>query len=242
MIFLSSTFYTKLDELTLRDIPSYTAGDAARYLKIPAATIRSWTIGRKYPVTEGQKQFHPLIEIQKKKPLLLTFTNLIEMHILRAIRKHHKIDLVKVRTALDYIDEHIKILHPLAHQEFHTDGVDLFIEKYGSLINASRKGKLALKDTLTMHLERVEPDDKGLAIKLYPFTRTEEENNPKIVVIDPRISFGRLIVAETGIPTSIIAERYQAGESIDELVYDYDCDRQKIEEAIRCEMKTQTAA
>ena len=224
------------------DIPSYTVGDAARYLKIPGATIRSWTIGRKYPVRAGEKQFAPLIEIQTKKPLLLTFTNLIEIHILRAIRKHHKIDLLKVRTALDYIDEHIKIVHPLAHQAFHTDGVDLFIEKYGSLINASRKGQLALKDALTMHLERIEPDPKGLAIKLYPFTRPEEENNPKIVVIDPRISFGRLIVAETGIPTRIIAERYQAGESIDNLVYDYDCDRLTIEEAIRCEMTTPKAA
>jgi hypothetical protein len=33
-----------------RDIPNYSIGDAAHYLKIPAATIRSWTVGRNYPV------------------------------------------------------------------------------------------------------------------------------------------------------------------------------------------------
>ncbi|MDB9448215.1 DUF433 domain-containing protein [Anabaena sp. CS-542/02] len=40
----------------------------------------------------------------------------------------------------------------------------------------------------------------------------------------------------TGISTSVLAERYQAGESIDDLAYDYKCDRSKIEEAIRCEL------
>ncbi|MGB2925662.1 MAG: DUF433 domain-containing protein [Limnothrix sp.] len=225
-----------------RNIPSYSVGDAARYLNIPEQTIRSWIVGRKYPVNKGEKYFHPLIEAQQTKPIALTFTNLIELHILRAIRHHHKIDLAKVRTALDYIDEQINIPHPLAHQDFHTDGADLFIEKYGSLINASQKGQLALKDVLKIHLERIEPDDQGIATKLYPFTRSSLENNPKIVVIDPRISFGKLAIAGTGIPTAILAERYHAGDSIEELAYDYDCDSIKIEEAIRCEMNWKTAA
>ncbi|NJN74780.1 MAG: DUF433 domain-containing protein [Limnothrix sp. RL_2_0] len=224
-----------------RNIPSYATGDAARYLNIPKQTIRSWTIGRKYPVNKGEKYFHPLIEVQQTKPLTLTFTNLVELHILRAIRHHHKIDLDKVRTALDYIDEQFKIPHPLAHQTFQTDGVNLFIEKYGSLINASQKGQLALKEVLKIHLDRIEADDHGTAIKLYPFTRSNLENNPKIVVIDPRISFGRLVIADTGIPTAILAERYHAGDSIEELVYDYECDPLKIEEAIRCEMNWKTA-
>lgn len=225
-----------------RNIPSYSAGDAARYLNIPVSTIRSWTIGRKYSSTQGEKKFHPLIETQKQKPLTLTFTNLIELHILRAIRHHHKIDLDKVRTALEFINEQIKIPHPLAHQTFQTDGVNLFIEKYGSLINASQKGQLALKEVLKIHLERIEPDDQGVATKLYPFTRSSLENNPKIVVIDPRISFGKLTIAGTGIPTRILAERYHAGDSIEELAYDYDCEPLKIEEAIRCEMNWKTAA
>ncbi len=225
-----------------RNIPSYSTGDAARYLNIPQQTIRSWTVGRKYPVNQGEKYFHPLIEVPETKPIALTFTNLVELHILCAIRHHHKIDLGKVRTALDFIDEQFKIPHPLAHQAFQTDGVDLFIEKYGSLINASQQGQLALKEVLKIHLDRIEADKNGVATKIYPFTRSTLENNPKIVVIDLRISFGRLIVADTGIPTAILAERYHAGDSIEELVYDYECDQSKIEEAIRCEMNWKTAA
>lgn len=219
-----------------RDIPIYSISDAARYLRIPVGTIRSWTVGRHYPTANGSNFFKPLITIRNLKPRLLSFTSLVEIHILRAIRKHHQIQLDKVRSALDFIDERFQVSHPLARESFRTDGVDLFIERYGSLINASCIGQAELKDAFYAHLERIEPDDTGLAIKLYPFTRSHEEDNPRIVVIDPRIAFGRLVIAGTGIATSVLAERYQVGDSIDELAYDYDCSRLMIEEAIRCEL------
>jgi uncharacterized protein (DUF433 family) len=218
-----------------RDIPTYSISDAARYLHIPAGTIRSWTVGRHYKITKGSNFFKPLIPIRDLKPKLLSFTNLIEVHVLRAIRKHHEIDLDKVRDALDFIEEEFQVSRPLAGERFRTDGVDLFIERYGSLVNASKRGQTEMKDALNAHLERIEPDDTGLAIKLYPFTRSHEEDNPRFVVMDSRIAFGRLVIAGTGIATRVLAERYQAGDSIDYLADDYDCDRLAIEEAIRCE-------
>ena len=38
-------------------------------------------------------------------------------------------------------------------------------------------------------------------------------------------------------PTAIIAERYKAGESMDELAEDYGCQRPRVEEAVRCELE-----
>jgi uncharacterized protein (DUF433 family) len=219
-----------------RDIPTYTIPDAARYLRIPVGTMRSWTVGRSYPVSEGKRFFEPLIAVLPQTPRLLSFPNLIEIHVLRAIRKHHKIQLDNVRTALDYLEAQLQVSHPLAHEEFRTDGISLFIERYGTLINASAQGQTELKAVLTQHLERIEPDDTGLAIKLYPFTRSDEAHNPRIVVIDPRIAFGHLVIDGTGIPTHIIAERYKAGDSLQDLVEDYDCDLSQIEEAIRYEI------
>jgi uncharacterized protein (DUF433 family) len=55
-------------------------------------------------------------------------------------------------------------------------------------------------------------------------------------LIDPYIAFGRPVLTGTGIPTAVIADRYKAGESIDELANDYEQDRFRIEEAIRCEL------
>lgn len=219
-----------------RNIPTYSISDAARYLRIPTGTIRSWTVGRQYPTANGSNFFKPLIPILDLKPRLLSFTNLVEIHVLRAIRKNHKIQLDKVRIALDFIEGQFQLSCPLAGECFRTNGVDLFIERYGSLINASLRGQTEMKDAFNAHLERIEPDDTGLAIKLYPFTRSSEEDNPRLVVIDPRIAFGRLVIAGTGIATRVLAERYQAGDSIDDLADDYDCGRLKIEEAIRCEL------
>ena len=55
------------------------------------------------------------------------------------------------------------------------------------------------------------------------------------VVIDPYVSFGRPVLVGTGIPTAVIAARYKAGESVDDLADDYGRSREEIEEAIRCE-------
>jgi uncharacterized protein (DUF433 family) len=220
-----------------RNIPCYSAGDAARYLNIPYSTIRSWTVGYKYEVMDGKKHCKPIINVKITKPLTLSFINLIEIHALRGIRQHHQVDLVKVRIALDYIDERFQISHPLVHQEFFTDGVDLFIEHYGNLINASSNAQTILKNALKEHLRRVESDSEGLATKLFPFTRNHEDQTPRLVVIDPRIAFGRMVIVDSGIPTDIIAERFHAGDSPAQLAYDYECELEKIEEAIRCETR-----
>lgn len=215
-----------------RDIPIYSISDAAKYLRIPVGTIRSWTVS----ISNGSNFSKPLILTQDIKPKLLSFTNLVEIHVLRAIRKHHQMQRDKVRIALDYIQEKFQVLHPLASEKFSTNGVDLFIEKYASLFNASEYWRTDLKSSFNTHFQRIEFDKNGFAMKLFPFTASQEENNPRIVVIDPRIAFGRLVIAETGIPTTVLAQRLKAGESIQDLAYDYKCDRLKIEEAIRCEL------
>ena len=63
-----------------------------------------------------------------------------------------------------------------------------------------------------------------------------------MVVIDPRIAFGQPVIAGTGIRTSIIAERFEAGESIEELVAEYGRTAREIEEAIRSEFPRTAAA
>jgi uncharacterized protein (DUF433 family) len=55
-------------------------------------------------------------------------------------------------------------------------------------------------------------------------------------VIDPSISFGRPSIFGTGVSTAIVAERYKAGESINELADDDGCEGRQFEEAVRCEL------
>jgi len=217
-----------------RMIGTYPISEAAHYLGIPSETLRSWVSAK--GKTHRNLQSAPcLIDLPNSSLNYLSFTNLVEAHVLRVIRKQHGITLTKVRKALDYMQGELKVSHPLARIEFQTDGVDLFVDSVRELINASESGQLAMREMLKHLLERVEVDEDGIASRLYLYTRTSEEDSPKSIVIDPRISFGRPILVGTGIPTAVLAERYKAGDSIDDLAYDYDCDRLKIEEAIRCE-------
>ena len=75
--------------------------------------------------------------------------------------------------------------HPLVEHQFETDGLDLFIQKAGLLINLSQEGQLAMREVVASYLRRVERDVKGLPIRLYPFTRKREPDEPRVVVIDP---------------------------------------------------------
>jgi len=224
-----------------RCLPSYRIPEAAHYLRLPATTIRSWTLGQKYRTDTKVKVFEAVINIAERNPPVLSFINLIEIHVLSAIRRIHNIPLPKVREALMFVRDNMPSQNPLADHQFETDGIDLFLEKFGVLINITSQGQTAIRSLLEAHLRRIERDGQGIPIKLYPFTRKHEIEEPKAIVIDPFISFGRPVLCGTGIATSVIAERYKAGESIDELADDYGRERSEIEEAIRCELYIEAA-
>jgi uncharacterized protein (DUF433 family) len=223
-----------------RIVPAYSVAEAAHYLRMPEGTLRSWVLGRLYPVAGESKRSHPLIHLNDPMRQYLSFINLVEAHVLAAIRRRHGVKLPKVRKALDYLRRQFRVEHPLINQAFQTDGLDLFVERYGDLINASREGQRAMKEIMGVYLKRIEWDAKGFPIKLYPFTRdTQAEaapaSDPRVVVMNPTISFGRPVIAGTGIPVSSIYERYKAGDSVAELAQDFRLEISAIEEAIRCE-------
>ena len=97
-----------------------------------------------------------------------------------------------------------------------------------------------MKEILGVYLKRIERDAKGLPTKLYPFTRdTQAEvapaSDPRFVVMNPAVSFGRPVIDGTGIPVSSIYERYKAGDSTADLARDFRLETSAIEEAVRCE-------
>lgn len=234
---LTSRFNRKIDP---RFQPAYTVAEAARYLRIPEVTLRSWVAGRLYPVSGRQRRSSPLIHLDDPKRQYLSFLNLIEAYVLVAIRRGHGVKLPKIRRALDYVGREFQLERPLVDEAFQTDGLDLFVEHYGQMINASQGGQQAMKEILSVYLQRIERDRGGLPVKLYPFTRdTESEaaprSDPRLVVMSPTVSFGRPVIAGTGIPVSAIYERYKAGDSVADLARDFRVKTSAVEEAIRCE-------
>jgi uncharacterized protein (DUF433 family) len=224
-----------------RRLPAYAILEAAHYLDMPPATLRSWVRGRSYQTGAGMEFAKPIIELPVKELPLLSFVNLVEAYVLDAIRRIHKVSLQRVRKALDFLKKHFGTPHPLATQRFQTDGLSLFIEKYGQLINVTEQGQLAMRKLVEAYLQRIEYDVSELPLRLYPFTGNRQPEERRIIVIDPFVSFGRPILAGTGIATAVIGERYKAGESMNELAKDYGRRHFEIEEAIRCELQRPAA-
>jgi uncharacterized protein (DUF433 family) len=192
------------------------------------STLRAWFT--------GQRHFEPVITFSDPSVHALSFDNLVEAHVLAAIRRQHGLPLQRVRPALEYTRRELGVDRPLIHQQFETNGLDLFIHHLGDTVNASQNGQLAMR--FRTRLTRIERDNHGMPIKLFPFTRPSEAlNDAKLIVIDPEVAFGRPAIAGRGIATDVIADRYSAGEPIDSIAEDYGADPAQIEEAIRCELR-----
>jgi uncharacterized protein (DUF433 family) len=178
---------------------------------------------------------------------MLSFVNMVELHVLDSIRRQHQVELGSVRKAVAFLRREFGSQYPLADIQMNTNGKDLFVEQLGRLINASREGQLAMRELLEQSLRRIERDPKGLAIRLFPFTRNARPGEdagldaPRIVSIEPTIAFGRPVIAGSRIPTVEIAERFKAGDSFELLAGEYGRPIAEIEEAIRCELALDAA-
>ncbi len=226
-----------------RAIPTYGISEASQMLKIPVPTLTSWIRGRKYPTERyGVRTFEPLIMLPDPDLALLSFINLVEAHVLDAIRYKDKIRLPRVRSAISHLRKEYKSEHPLVEFEFQHDGVDLFTDIAKDLVNVSSGGQLVMRDILSAYLKRIARDPHGSAIALYPYLKRQHVEEKKLVLIDPRISFGKPVLVGVGVPTSVVADRHQAGETVAELAKDYGCEASEIEKAVDYERALPKAA
>lgn len=58
------------------EMPAYGIAEAAHYLQLPVATLKSWVLGRHSPTKAGRKLCKPIIRLPDPKAPLLTFYNL----------------------------------------------------------------------------------------------------------------------------------------------------------------------
>lgn len=212
----SGTLYDGRDP---REMPAYGVADAARFIDVPPATLRSWVAGRTTRAQQGGTPSEPLITAADPAGRRLSFYNLVEAHVLRALRTRHDVPMKHVRPAIAYAEKELRIQRLLLSREMQTAGGDIFLEHFGHLVNLSKSGQLAVKELLAAQLERVERDSSAIPIRLYPLVPGEKED--RSVVIDPRVSFGRPTVAGSGIQTAVLVQRIDAGENVTDVAADY---------------------
>ncbi len=219
----------------IRNQPAYSLAEASRYLKVPPATLRAWAVGRAYPTTQDFRHFRPLIRPAGRQPPQLSFWNLIEAHVLRSFRTDHGVSLKALRQAVAFAERELRIERLLLRKELCADAGQLFLDRYGELIDLSTSGQLAMRRLFEAHLRRVEWDAWKFPVRLYPFLSVDQGAEERPIAIDPGISFGRPVVVRLGISTAVLAERLDAGESIEELASDYGLSITEVEQAVLCE-------
>jgi uncharacterized protein (DUF433 family) len=219
------------------EIPNYTVEEAARYLLVPESTVRYWT---------GDQSTTPLTTVYSRRPLLLSFKNLVELYVLECLREIHDIGLPLIRRSVQDLRIEKPSKYPLADYQLATMGRKIYLEGDGDeLINLTASGQHAFKTILNPFLKRVERDQEGIAKRLFPFTSRQHQLNPdqapRVVVIDPHVAFGMPVLVNSRISTAFLMSRKNGGASISKLAKDYGRSEDEIEEAISLE-ETKAAA
>lgn len=229
----------------VREIPAYNILQASRYLKIPRETLRRWVRGQAFPSSKNSYVFKPVIKLPDRERPLLSFVNMIEAHVLDGMRRQYSVPFYKIRDGLAFIEEKYPSKHPLADRLFRTNGVDLFIEDLDEFVKISGRGQMVMRGIMETFLHRIDRSIEGTPVQIFPFLRKPNrigdrdvdrlEQQPRSVVINPLISFGRPILAGTGVPTDVVADRFNAGEDFNELAEDYGITLSQVQEALRYE-------
>jgi uncharacterized protein (DUF433 family) len=213
--------------------PLYSPADAARYLGLPVATVRSWVKGRAYRTQKGTAEFIPVV-LPADPSGALSFRSLVELQVLRSLRVKHGVRLETIRRAIEFMRKQLRVKHPLADHRMRTSGKELFINLVEMLLRAD-DGQLAFGKVLGEHLDRIEWVNEH-PTRLYPFPHTGPRGR-RAVVLDPCVRWGKPVLVGTAIPVGDIAERKTAGESISSIARDYGRPITEIRSALRSALR-----
>jgi uncharacterized protein (DUF433 family) len=214
------------------ELPIYGLSESARYLRLPIKTLEYWVYGRDR--TPG------LITPAGKHPRALSFMNLLECHMLSAMKENYDLRIPKIRKAIASLNRRLHYRHALIEAPLFTNRVDVILREIDDrYVNLSGKEGQLVMPELLMHFERIVRDENGL--RFFPFVVGKGQNEPRTILMTPTVSFGKPVISGTGISTAVIASRFNARESITDLADEYGLKANQIEEAIRWESRPTAA-
>jgi uncharacterized protein (DUF433 family)/DNA-binding transcriptional MerR regulator len=207
------------------EVSNYSSAEAALYLRLKPQDVRRW-------LQEG------LVRPQSGG---VSFLNLLELHILKCLRKEFALPLQRIRRALDEYNQTENSDHPFLDPRMETDGIHLFLHDGGEYMNLNRPKQLGIPQILSTYLRRIDRLSDG-GLTFFPFIVGRDSDEPRTIQISPSIAFGRPVLADTGIATDVIAGRFKARDSISDLADEYGVSASVVEDAIRWELPYLNAA
>lgn len=207
------------------EAPAYRIGEAARYAKLSPQTVTAW---QRNSVTDSV-----LSEHRQGKPL--SYLQLIEVGVVAALRKAG-VKLSVIRESREYLTDRFGTKYPFATRNFKTDGADVLLsdsDLFGGsdkshLVAASLAGQLVWGEMLHELLVTFSYDEDTDTVLEW---KLDGLDSP--VTVDPRIAFGAPQVS--GVSTRVLRERWNSGESINDIADDYGLCREKVARALSFE-------
>ncbi len=216
---------------------AYTLPDAARLLDLPLPRLRSWVRGaleddqengervRRFPAGHFETQ-------GDGGDRHFDFLTLIEIFTIAQLRKFG-VKMATLRAGRAELAARYRTSHPFALQGLLTDGARLLKELgNGALLEIGSRGQTAFENVIKPFCHRLDFDAAShLATRFYP------AGEDKSIVVDPRHSFGRPVIAGTNITTESIACLRRAGERADDIADDYGVKISQIDAAWTFELR-----
>jgi uncharacterized protein (DUF433 family) len=210
--------------IDLLAIPNYGPIEVAEVLHVIPQTIHYWISRESGLITPAQR-----------RPPIMSFKNLVECYVLDIIRRIHKVSMPNVRFSVETLKALQKAKHlmstkyPLADHDLKIDDKTkrLFVyDLQGRIVNLTLGGQIEVTEWVAACLRRVVRDRDGVARRFHPLLRrhTSFEHaaaDPQFVLVDPDISFGKPVLANSAISTEVVAGRLIAGDPEEELANEY---------------------
>jgi uncharacterized protein (DUF433 family) len=225
--------------VAILDRPLYSIPEAARYLGLPAQTLRRWLEG----ATVKGRFYPPVIRPEPVGSDAVTWAEFVEAGLLREYRGRN-VPLQRMRPFIDRARAHWGVPYPLAHFKPMVEGKEL-------VYDMQREAKLPRSLYLVRLSDRVgqmqwaEPVEQFLAkVDFAPqhtfVSRLHPRGKQSPVVIDPEVSFG--IPQVNGVRTELLDEADSAGAPVEEIAADWGLRVRDVRAALEWEQSLKRAA
>lgn len=194
----------------------YSAAEAAALIKAPAAEVQRWAFGYARRRGGERREYRPLIrtelpELEGRRAL--TFIELVELMFIKGFRRAG-VPWKNIHEAAAVAARMFETEHPFAMRQFFADpnGVyALLREAHGgeSLVRLAGHGQHVMTEVVRPYLGQLEFGPLDVPFRWWPMGKEGR------VVVDPAVSFGAPVVAETGIRTRVLAEAIEAEREYD---------------------------
>ncbi|WP_327290389.1 DUF433 domain-containing protein [Streptomyces sp. NBC_01198] len=201
-----------------------TPKETSSYLQIPHSTLSDWLTGR----AAGAPLVHQVEPVRSGQPSV-PFVAVAEAYVLRSLRTEG-LRMRQIREAAEAVRDAFDTPYGLVSRRIATDGVDIFVEHGLGDLRRARDGQAPIREVVDQYLRYLSwdaGDDFPSSLQL----RQYGEAVP--VVIDPRFGHGLPVVSANRVPVKAVIDLWEAGESVEDIAYEYDMEPDQVDELCR---------